>query len=99
MAPKTYPKQEKRDLRTPPHISLKALRSVSGKRLDDICDLVNEALGFPNPPFTRGALSAIEGGHRGASKRILTALEVAYGLGPGDLTTDYEPRARLQESA
>lgn len=77
--------------RTPPHVSLGDLRSVSGKTLDQVCEAVSETLG---KPFTRGALSAIENGHRGASRPVLEALEVAYGLRPGSLDTNYVPRNR-----
>ena len=80
-----------RPKRVPPHLSLGDLRAVSGKTLDQICGLVSEELGRP---FTRGALSAIENGHRGASRPVLSALEIAYGLRPGALTTDYLPRNR-----
>lgn len=80
-----------RQRKTPPHVSLGDLRAVSGKTLDQICALASEELG---KPFTRGALSAIENGHRGASRPVLGALEVAYGLRPGSLTTDYSPRNR-----
>lgn len=84
-----YGNQRRR--RTPPHISLGDLRAVSGKTLDQVCEAVAEELG---KPFTRGALSAIENGHRGASAPVLAALEVAYGLRPGALNTTYEPRNR-----
>lgn len=75
----------------PPHVSLGDVRAISGKTLDQVCDAVGEELG---KPFTRGALSAIENGHRGASRPVLAALEVAYGLRPGALATDYLPRNR-----
>ncbi len=81
-----------RERRTPPHISLADLRFVSGKTLDDICAAASEVL---DKPLTRGALSAIENGLRGASPRVLAALEVAYGLRAGALTTNYEPRTRV----
>lgn len=84
-----YDKQRPR--KTAPHVSLGDLRAVSGKTLDQICQLVSEELGRP---FTRGALSAIENGHRGASLPVLAALEVAYGLRPGALNTKYVPRNR-----
>lgn len=84
-----YGNQRRR--RTPPHISLGDLRAVSGKTLDQICEAVTEVLG---KPFTRGALSAIENGHRGASAPVIAALEVTYGLRPGALSTNYVPRNR-----
>lgn len=80
-----------RDRKTPPHISLGDLRSVSGKTLDEVCEAASETL---DSPLTRGALSAIENGIRGASPKVLAALEVAYGLRPGAIVTDYEPRKR-----
>lgn len=83
--------EHQRPRRVPPHVSLGDLRAVSGKTLDQICALVSEELG---KPFTRGALSAIENGHRGASRAVLAALEVAYGLRPEALTTNYVPRNR-----
>lgn len=84
-----YDKQRPR--KTPPHVSLGDLRAVSGKTLDQVCEAVSEQLGRT---FTRGALSALENGHRGASPATLAALEVAYGLRPGALVTNYEPRKR-----
>jgi transcriptional regulator with XRE-family HTH domain len=84
-----YAKQRQR--KTPPHVSLGDLRAVSGKTLDQVCEAMTEALGHP---FTRGALSAIENGHRGASTEVLAALELAYGLRPGSLVTNFEPRRR-----
>jgi transcriptional regulator with XRE-family HTH domain len=75
--------------KTPPHVALQDLRAVSGKTLDQVCEAASEVL---SKPLTRGALSAIENGHRGASTSVLRALEVAYGLRPGALVTDYEPR-------
>ena len=86
----TYSPQ--RDRRTPPHVSLADVRFISGKTLDDVCRAASEVL---DKPLTRGALSAIENGLRGASPRVLAALEVAYGLRAGALVTDYEPRVRV----
>jgi len=80
-----------RSKKTPPHVSLHDLRTVSGKTLDQVCEAASEVL---DKPLTRGALSAIENGHRGASAPVLRALEVAYGLRPGALVTTYQPRQR-----
>lgn len=77
--------------KTPPHLSLGDLRAVSGMTLEKVCGEVTAVTGRT---FTRGALSAIENGHRGASEPVLRALEVAYGLRPGALVTDYAPRPR-----
>lgn len=85
-----------RPRRTPPHIALQDLRSVSGKTLDQVCDGVAEITG---KAFTRGALSAIENGHRGASTAILGALEIVYGLRAGALVTDYQPREHARAAS
>lgn len=85
-----------RERRTPPHISLQAYR-LAMKRinpegrwdLDDICDRVEEQNG--DRP-ARGTVSAIENGVRGVSVELLTALEAAYRLPAGAITTDYTPR-------
>ena len=75
---------------TPPHVSLRVLRKVSGMTLDRVCELANES--NPKLTLTRGALSAIENGHRGASADVIAALEVAYDVEPGSFDTRYEPR-------
>lgn len=76
---------------TPPHISLSDLRAAVGLTLDQVCERFTEATG---DPLTRGALSGIENGHRGASAAVLAGLESAYGLRPGSIDTQYEPRVR-----
>jgi transcriptional regulator with XRE-family HTH domain len=84
---------------TPPHISLRSLRESRGLTLQQVCDLADQHLDGPRP-FTKGALSAIETGLRGPSAHTLRALEHAYGLKRGAITTNYEPRNRdLRESA
>lgn len=88
--PRNYSQQ--RTVRVPPHASLRCLRKASGMTLDQVASAVTEILGT-RTPVTRGALSAIESGLRGASQQMLDALAVAYGLDPGDLVTDYVPRA------
>lgn len=80
-----------RQRKAPPVVSLRALRLVSGKTLDEVCEAVTDSLressGNPDrAPFTRGAMSAIETGTRGASPEVLAALEFAYGLTSGSLT-------------
>ena len=75
---------------TPPHAGLRVVRLVSGKTLDEVCALANAS--DPKLSLTRGALSAIENGLRGASAEVIAALEVAYELAPGSFDTKYEPR-------
>lgn len=75
--------------KTVPHVALGDVRAASGKTLEQVCELANEVL---PTKLTRGALSAIENGHRGASVQVLRALEVAYGIRAGAIVTDYEPR-------
>ncbi len=86
-----------RDRKTPPHVPIGALRSALGMTLDEVCQRVADE----NPQLkpTRGAISAIEHGHRGASAQMLAALALAYGLPVDALTTDYEPRQREAMSA
>lgn len=73
----------------PPHISLGAARAMAGLTLDTVCERFEEATGNR---LTRGALSGIENGHRGASKAVIEGLEMACGLRTGDIDTQYEPR-------
>lgn len=85
-----------RPAKTPPHVSIGALRKAMGLTLDQVCDRVSEE--FPELRISRGHLSGIENGHRGASVQMLHALEVAYGLDPDAVTTDYIPRAMADAS-
>lgn len=80
---------------TPPHVTLSVLRAATGLTLDAVCARIKEEC--PELAPTRGALSAIERGIRGASDRMLRALEMAYGIPDGSLTTSYTPRNRSQE--
>lgn len=78
-----------RSPKVPPHVSIAVLRQVSGLKLDEVCDLVAEVTG--DRP-TKGALSAIENGHRGASAQLIAGLEHAYKLPVGSISTNYAPR-------
>lgn len=80
----------KRPQRTEPHIPLSALRAALGLTVDTVLDRVEEETG-KRP--SRGTISALENGHRGASAQMLAALEIAYGLPEGAITTDYTPRS------
>lgn len=93
-AVRRYDKQRKR--KTPPHITLKAHRISHNLSLEDIADRVEEQTG--DRP-TKGALSAIENGLRGVSAELLSALEDAYELPIGSITTDYEPRSTPSTAA
>ncbi|NMD55225.1 MULTISPECIES: helix-turn-helix domain-containing protein [Tsukamurella] len=81
--------KDARPRRTPPHVSIKILRIAAGLTLDDVAERMAE---FGEAP-ARGTLSAIENGHRGASKEFLDALERALGIPDGSITTNYVPRA------
>lgn len=72
----------------PPAAPLAALRSALGLTQTHVCQGV-EAI--TNKTFTKGALSAIENGHRGASAETLAALEVVLRLPAGSLVVNYEP--------
>lgn len=74
---------------TPPHVSLRALRKACRLTLDEVCARVSEVTG---KELTRGALSAIENGLRGASSDVLLGLAHAYDLDREDIDTQYEPR-------
>ena len=87
MANIDYGKQRPRVLA--PHISLSDLRSACGLTLDQVCVRFEQETG---ERLTRGALSAIENGVRGASAKTLAGLEAAYGLRPSAINTTYEPR-------
>lgn len=87
--PSKYDQQ--RAAKTPPHVSLKALRKAAGLTHEQVCQAVADAT-EGRTTLTRGGLSAIESGLRGASFDMLRALELAYGLDPGDIDTDYQPR-------
>lgn len=80
---------QQRPRRTPPHIALGDLRSAVGLTIDTVLDRLEEQTGRR---YSRGAISAIENGHRGASADLLVQLAVAYGLRPGAIRTDYQPR-------
>lgn len=82
-----------RPRKTPPHVSLRTLRNVSGLTLEQVCAAVSDELGAKTP-MTRGAMSAIETGTRGASQEVLAALEHVYGIEPGSIVTNFEPRGR-----
>lgn len=76
--------------KTPPHLAVGILRKALKLTLEDVAERVEEITG--DRP-TKGALSAIENGHRGVSAQLLEALERAYDIPAGSLTTTYEPRA------
>ena len=80
---------KRRERLVPPHVPLAALRAATGRTLDSVCAAYSEATG---ENLTRGALSAIENGIRGASTKVLSGLEAAYGLPAGSIDTTYEPR-------
>lgn len=85
---RTYPPPEKRQPVQPPLVTLAAHRSSHGLTQQDVCQGVKA---ITNKTFTKGALSAIELGHRGASAETLAALEVVLKLPPGSLRVTYEP--------
>lgn len=95
-----YDKQ--RAAKTPPHVTLKGLRRASGMTLEQVAEAVTEVLYGEQgdrdlgdrPSVNRGTIAAIESGLRGASVQMLDAMAVAYGMEPGDIVTNYEPRRR-----
>jgi transcriptional regulator with XRE-family HTH domain len=92
MPPKPSAKQRydrQRAAKTPPHVSLGMVRLVAGIKINDLIERIAENTG---KRYTVGAISAVENGHRGASIELLRALEGAYGLPEGAISTQYEPR-------
>ncbi len=82
-----------------PLVPLSALRSSLGLTQTEVCKGV-EAI--TNKTFTKGALSAIENGHRGASAETLAALEVVLRLPAGSLVVNYAPshdRRKAEDAA
>jgi len=65
--------------------------------LEDVAGRISEA--FPEMNVSRGTLSAIESGSRGVSDLMLRALERAFGIPEGSMTTEYSPRARAKEAS
>lgn len=88
MAQDTTKYTDQREKVSPPLVPLSAHRSSHGLTQDEVCSSVKA---ITNKTFTKGALSAIELGHRGASAETLAALEVTLRLPPGSLVVDYEP--------
>ena len=84
-----YGKQRPRVI--PPHATIKTVRKVSGLTLEQVCFRINQYLGAGDR-VKPGTLSGIENGHRGASADLIEAIEYAYGLDRGDVTTTYLPR-------
>jgi len=82
---------QKQPLKAPPLASLRCLRIASHQTLEQVAETVSELL---NQKVSRGTISAIETGVRGASKQMLDALAVAFDLEPGDVYVDYDPRSR-----
>lgn len=79
---------------------MKGIRKATGLTLDQVAAAVNEVLGrAESKRVNRGTISAIENGLRGASVQMLDAIAVAYGMEPGDIVTDYQPRQREAQSA
>lgn len=72
----------------PPQCSVGGIRIALRMTQEQVCEQVRA---ITDTSFTKGALSAIELGHRGASAATLAALEVVYGLPAGSLVVPYEP--------
>lgn len=72
----------------PPVVGLAAVRGSHRLTQDAVAEGV---AALTNKTFTKGALSAIENGHRGASAETLRALETVLSLPAGSLQVAYEP--------
>lgn len=81
---KTYPSTDTRRTKvSPPMVGIGHLRRAHGWTLDQVRFRVSEITG--TAPLSRGSLSAIETGSRGASMEVLAALAEIYGLSITDL--------------
>lgn len=81
---------DQRELKVPPHVPIKYIRLAAKLSIDDVIAKIETETGRR---YTRGSISAIENGHRGASFEILEALEAAYSLPVGAISTNYAPQA------
>lgn len=79
----------------PPHMALGDVRAAVGITLETLVDRIQDVSGITT---SRGVLSAIENGHRGASAELLKAIALAYGVRPEAITTTYSPRIRAEAS-
>lgn len=90
-----YDKQ--RPKKQPPMAGVRAIRAALGLTQDAVCERVTA---ITNKSFTKGALSAVELGHRGASAETLAALETALSMPQGSLVVTYDiSHARRKELA
>lgn len=67
--------------------ALPAIRAALKLTQTAVCERVSATTG---KTFTKGALSAVELGHRGASAETIAALETALSMPPGSLVVNYE---------
>ncbi|WP_225227708.1 helix-turn-helix domain-containing protein [Oerskovia rustica] len=81
-----------REAKTPPYVPLRALRLAAGLTLEEVSARISAE--FPEITASRGTLSAIESGSRGVSDLMLRALERAFRIPEGSMTTSYAPRTR-----
>jgi transcriptional regulator with XRE-family HTH domain len=80
----------------PPVAALAVLRRSHAMTQPDVVARIKEATGRI---YTVGALSALEGGHRGGSAQFLTDVAAVFGLEADDLWTSYVPRIKDKEAA
>lgn len=81
----------------PPYVSLRSLRKAAGLTLEDVAERIHQDT--PELTVSRGTLSAIESGSRGASELMLQALARAFGLDSEEILVGYAPIARKPAGA
>ena len=86
--PKTTKYESQRREVQPPSIGLADLRK--SHRMTQ-AEVANQVAAIIDKPYDSGTLSTVEGGHRGASLEVLSALEQVFGLAPGALLVSYAP--------
>ena len=91
--------RRQRPRRTPPTVRLRDVRLAHRLTLDEVRERIAALLPPGQTPPTRGALSAVENGHRGVSAELADLLASVYGLPPGAILTDYEKHRRPTREA
>lgn len=71
-----------------PVVPLSAVRAAKGMTQEGMADRI---AAITNKTFTKGAVAAIELGHRGGSAETFSAMETVLGLPAGSLVLTYAP--------
>jgi len=89
-----YQRQQRRG--TTPHIPLESARAIAGLTIDALIDRIEIATGHR---YSRGAISNVEKGTRGASVQMLEDIAAAYKIPVSKIRTDYLPRTQARRAS